>query len=867
MNKKKNKTNRTLAFLLAAAVAMSAYGAAGPVAASDLEQTDTAIVQPVEEPKDSSEIADGQPSEIPGETQEEPTEEPVEELPGETLPGTPTEAEKETTPETPAEIPEEKPSGTEQEKEETREPATPEATEGDEEPEGDLIPEITKEEAKEKVTDAVIEVYIREHINTSYMQAEKMELANALLVKNTLADGSKISGSPTIDAIMYREDFAEVVIAMINAVVPVYNLDDDSDYLVAYADTMGQDDTATVRDTIFALTNNAGQVVTNCHYDYKTGLAYIPKSIYLSENETNKFYELQVQVLQVISPKADDVMKAASSVAVTTEEKRTVTQDVEAVGVFEMETTVETQAGLPQDEMVVSVNGIPLDEESYEYNSRRGEITIAQSSASVQSVSIEVEEKGIADKIKDAFAPITAHAKGFVSVDEMRTIGKAVVPADIAVGSYYAGNLMYMYKDTQSGFDGAYGIGADNHAGDVVITDPLLEDLAQLIYYGGTLDTTKITQENTYTYISLDLPNSQIPGITFKETPIVRQQCAHISNPIGSSGNAGSNKFELVRGAVRVLGLNRSGNNPYMLVGILTATTHTQGSAGIYKIGIQPQEVDIGVTKYDAYTAETVPGATFTLYGWNAATKQYDRKIGNFAQNGESYLLRRVDPAKGDDGYFLIKEEKAPEGYSNRYWMNDDMDQYEYGKYGGRQVRWDSAAGTWKSVNNVSSWQAFIDPLLVQRLVINKVIRREDIWWAHGEPSFLFRVSGTDIHGNTHTYHRVVTYSRAYVEANTAADGSIKISTAIPRIPSGSYDVEELKVSRFGLVDVTAQTDNIAITKKATGNTYEGIKTITATVRADLTAKDGEVTFFNRKITWDKFSHKDEKINKFAIQR
>lgn len=151
-------------------------------------------------------------------------------------------------------------------------------------------------------------------------------------------------------------------------------------------------------------------------------------------------------------------------------------------------------------------------------------------------------------------------------------------------------------------------------------------------------------------------------------------------------------------------------------------------------------------------------------------------------------------------------------------------------------------------------------------LTIHKVISHEDIWWAHGNPSFFFKITGTDTDGTSHTYSRAMTYTKEYVDSHTASDGTITLSTTIKNIPDGTYTIKEQKVSRFALTDVTAQTANIRIVKQATGSSYADIAPITANITADLTLADGELTFYNRKITWDQYSHKDTTINSFSLQ-
>ncbi len=152
-------------------------------------------------------------------------------------------------------------------------------------------------------------------------------------------------------------------------------------------------------------------------------------------------------------------------------------------------------------------------------------------------------------------------------------------------------------------------------------------------------------------------------------------------------------------------------------------------------------------------------------------------------------------------------------------------------------------------------------------LTINKSIHQSDLWWAHGKPSFLFTVSGKDTDGYAHHYQRILTFTPDNISGAAASDGLITLSTTIEDIPGGSYSIQEQKVSRFALTNITAQTDNISISKSNYGKSYGGIQPIKAVVTADLTEKDGVVTFFNRKITWDKFSHKDAMINSFVIQK
>lgn len=152
-----------------------------------------------------------------------------------------------------------------------------------------------------------------------------------------------------------------------------------------------------------------------------------------------------------------------------------------------------------------------------------------------------------------------------------------------------------------------------------------------------------------------------------------------------------------------------------------------------------------------------------------------------------------------------------------------------------------------------------------QDLTIRKTIQTADLWQAHGNPVFLFQISGKDTKGYAHHYQCSIEFTKDAAAAHTAADGSITLSTTLTDIPSGNYSIQEQHVSRFALTNVTAQTDNISVIKSNLGNPYGGIQPIKASVTADLTQGDGIVTFFNRKITWDKYNHNDLVINTFPI--
>ena len=253
-------------------------------------------------------------------------------------------------------------------------------------------------EANDLPLNAVAKDYILNHVDKKYTNTDKFEMANIMVVKQTIADASKLNGLKTIDDIMYSDNYGEIVYAILPSYVSVYNLSDDSDYLVAYVNTMQNSKSAEIIDYIFARNNNDGEVLDNCILDSKNGIAYIPKELYLNKNTETVVSEVQLQLLQKEDLSNMDDATTVIDATTTTDEKSTIgSRDV---NIFDFNTTVRTQKNLDKDELLVSVNGIPMNEDTYSYDSKTGLISLDQSAATIQSLDIKVAEKSFVAKVK-----------------------------------------------------------------------------------------------------------------------------------------------------------------------------------------------------------------------------------------------------------------------------------------------------------------------------------------------------------------------------------------------------------------------------------------------------------------------------------
>lgn len=236
----------------------------------------------------------------------------------------------------------------------------------------------------------IIEKYIKRNIDTSYTQIKEMQIVNIMRVKNTMVDGSKVSDDDTIDSIMSQADISDVVIGQTQGILPVYQLDEDSDYWVAYVDTMKDDDNAAVQDVMIAQNDTKGITFDGWHFDNLTGLVYMPKSIFY-EDGTLYVDKIQVQVMQKLIGFnwADDYN---STVGAVTLDDGVTNSTWTAGNIYADYTNIQVGKYLDVNNMLVTMNGIPVEGKLYGYEPETGILTLGFSPSVVQSIHVDAKK-------------------------------------------------------------------------------------------------------------------------------------------------------------------------------------------------------------------------------------------------------------------------------------------------------------------------------------------------------------------------------------------------------------------------------------------------------------------------------------------
>ena len=146
--------------------------------------------------------------------------------------------------------------------------------------------------------------------------------------------------------------------------------------------------------------------------------------------------------------------------------------------------------------------------------------------------------------------------------------------------------------------------------------------------------------------------------------------------------------------------------------------------------------------------------------------------------------------------------------------------------------------------------------IVTTQVVATKKIKADDIWFAHGTPTFTFKLAGTTIRGEEKYYYRNVTFSQKYVEEHTDSDGYVSISTTFNDIPVGTYSLSEESVARYVFDRIEAES--------LVNGTISGKTAVFTLTETDTKAS---ATFINKKYEWQDFSDSTTKTNTVKKQR
>lgn len=451
--------------------------------------------------------------------------------------------------------------------------------------------------------------YISKNIDTKYAKVEKFELANVFLFKNTIIDGNKAAKNETINSLYERGDTGDVFITQIAGETALYNTDDSSKYYVAYTNTMLKDKSAKVLDVAFAKNNNDGEVVDGCIYDNKTGIVYIPKSLYdVKDEKTHEskiaYENIQVQFLQAITQKTADINSYYEYSQSSPNKALRIGSDT--THSLNLESKVQTEAGLSKKDILVSVNGLPLMDDNYDYNSSTGVVTLNSSSLGIQNISVNIT-KDTNTKIKSLSTKISnlipaSDVSAISSMNDMGCAGGVDPPSNVGVdyASDYTLFTGYSSDDGKATLP-TYGVGSSNQSAANYAHFLCYENISNFKYSNYSFQSTSMhlgvyLWDEYGKYPSFwNWGSDYVSGQT-QLSGWLRLQCAHITkattynyNPLGVQPWDDKWKNTTIR--IRVL----DKSSQYIVVGFLTKQINSQSGHGIAKFRIRPRNTTLTV--------------------------------------------------------------------------------------------------------------------------------------------------------------------------------------------------------------------------------------------------------------------------------
>lgn len=265
-------------------------------------------------------------------------------------------------------------------------------------------------------------------------------------------------------------------------------------------------------------------------------------------------------------------------------------------------------------------------------------------------------------------------------------------------------------------------------------------------------------------------------------------------------------------------------------------------------VGSWSKEIVVGTNATETYTAtnpmgmgtitvlkkgkheEVLAGAVYSIKAKENIVSPQGKVLVTAGTEVDKVTTGKDGTAKSKElypGRYTVTETNAPLGYA----LNKAPQDVEV-TYKDKDTKVTNASVT------------FVNDRLYSTITVTKQIDTADIVWEHGNPTFTFKVDGTDVLGNAHTYYETVEFTTANVGNGAKAALSAKFT-----VLAGTYTVSEEKTARyaFGSIHdvvngtVSGQTAVLNVSGKKDGTETAG--------------PSGAATFYNVKATDEDLTH------------
>lgn len=332
-------------------------------------------------------------------------------------------------------------------------------------------------------------LYIVKYGNPEYIDISEIEMSRFVDIV-TAAKGIATYNVKKQKSFEVEEDN---YFAGVNYEMPVYNVDDDSDYYVCIPNVNLFNSEFKEYDIMVAYNNDYAETISG--YKYEKGILYIPKSaIDNPQNKENvpEGETVAVQLNYAIGGDMDFSKKIPMQIL---KSDKPITTTVSTENIFNQGFTVKTKVkGRKSSDITVYLNGhlIPIQDDSWEYNKKTGEIYINALPGVVSSINVVFNDRTIMETVEDTtvsfLGAFSAEAHAAVSFDDMVYLKNAdgeIVTLSLTKDDFFVGWRGHYKGSVQHGRQSGE---SDKEAEDRRINDYHGWYASVLCMYGGDTD-------------------------------------------------------------------------------------------------------------------------------------------------------------------------------------------------------------------------------------------------------------------------------------------------------------------------------------------------------------------------------------------
>lgn len=440
---------------------------------------------------------------------------------------------------------------------------------------------------------------------------------HTLYLKSTLFDQTNAHGDQTFDAIYAREDWMGVIAGQYDSTADLLDPGDDCSYYVAVASTSVQNELEAPTDHVFTTMTNGGEVLEGGIYDYATGLAYLPKSLYRRDGIDAPF-ACQLQLL--IPHNFAHPQTCKTDVSIQCHDGRVKPAPGQTIESSACDVTLkmpvadaETAAYLSLEDIHLFLNGSDeafelIEGQTAAWDSTTGTLEINVSPQTVLRADITIDAPTLLEFFTEpanalstsdlAYVPSVAFDR--LNLDTL-TVGRTI-PFESEINYWWpnpkpddvqwqacikTGPYCYSWINDPAGLyeylawsEGANWGGVSSQEVSNFIFDPNAGQAARHYFNYVFLFGNRTLEDQSFH--SVAWPINQPYNIGYGQSSF-GLQCSHTSNAIGTPVGSDCKG----RMMLRILDVNLEAERPYVVIGFVGPSVANQPGVGIYKFEIE----------------------------------------------------------------------------------------------------------------------------------------------------------------------------------------------------------------------------------------------------------------------------------------